>query len=85
MPSADYDETLQLMFEQTNWKGKKLSTFLDRITSRKFIIAGFAVAALVLNAVGVIEQPIEVAVAETAGLSVYLFVQGLIDLVSRRV
>ena len=61
-----------------------MGTFLDRITSRKFIIAGFAVAALVLSAAGVIDQPVETEVAEAAGLSIYLFVQGLIDLVSRR-
>ena len=61
-----------------------MNTFLDRITSRKFIIAGFAVAALILNAAGIIEQPIEVAVAEAAGLSVYLFVQGLVDAYIRR-
>lgn len=60
-----------------------MGTFLDRITSRKFIIAAFAVGALILNAAGIIDQPIEVAVAEAAGLSVYLFAQGLVDALTR--
>jgi len=60
-----------------------LGTFLNRITSRKFIIAVFAVGALVLDAVGVIEQPVEVAVAEAAGASVYLFIQGVVDALTR--
>ena len=64
-------------------KKKAMGTFLNRITSRKFIIAGFAVAALVLSAAGVIDQPIEIEVAEAAGLSVYLFIQGLLDMVTR--
>ena len=60
-----------------------MGTFLDRITSRKFIIAAFAVGALVLSAAGVIEQPIKVEVAEAAGASVYLFVQGIVDALTR--
>lgn len=60
-----------------------MGSFLDRITSRKFIIAAFAVAALVLNASGVINQPIEVAVAEAAGLSVYLLGQSFVDALTR--
>lgn len=60
-----------------------MSTFFNRITSRKFIIAGFAVAALVLTAAGVIDQPIEAQVAEATGASVYIFVQGIIDALTR--
>lgn len=64
-------------------KEAKLSTFFNRITSRKFIIAVGACVLLALNAEGSVTQPEAVQAAEAGGVGAYLVVQGIVDAVTR--